>query len=317
MLAPALPRPAHIACDEQFLTDAIEGLSSPRKTLPPKYLYDAVGSALFEAITVLPEYGLTRADTRLITQNAQRIARIAGPGARVVELGSGSGRKTAAILRAFRMPVYEPIDVSAAALEMCRKELMPFADVRPHVGTYLDGMAEIVWKRGAEPLLLLFLGSTIGNFEPEAAQEFLGSLRALLRPGDTLLIGFDLVKPRAQLLAAYDDPAGVTAAFNRNLLARMNRELGANFHLGNFIHEARFDEQHSRVEMHLCSRIRQTVSFGGRDFEFRAAETIWTESSYKFRTEGIGHLAAATGFDQSAQWIDSEWPFAACLWNAV
>lgn len=315
MLASTLP--FRIAPDiAEFLADVVEGLSEPVKTIPPKYFYDDVGSALFEAITALPEYGLTRADERLLRRHAPAIARFVGAEARIVELGSGTGRKTRQILRAFRTPEYHAIDVSAAALEQCRRDLSAVARVQIHSGTYLDGIGQISLIRGPEPLLVLFLGSTIGNFGHDDGTAFLRSLGGLLRPGDLLLIGFDLVKDRNCLLAAYDDPVGVTAAFNLNLLARINRELGADFKLRQFAHEARYDDSKRRVEMHLRSLKEQTVTIGmaGRHFEFREDETIWTESSHKFRPADLPILAKSTGFREVAQWADTGWPFAESLW---
>ena len=303
----------------EFLNDVVAGLSQARKTLSPKYFYDDVGSALFETITVLPEYGLTRADDRLIRTHASEIAGMLGGRPHVVELGSGSGRKTRWILEACDQPLYDAIDVSPAALDRCKRELADFGRVKTRLGAYLDGMREVSADRGHEPLLLLFLGSTIGNFDPPAACSFLSELRGFLRPGDAMLIGFDLIKNREKLLAAYDDAAGVTAAFNKNLLARINRELCGNFDLRTFDHEVRYDESEHRVEMHLRSRVAQTVRLKPveRDFNFAEGETIWTESSHKFDVAGLARMADESGFRASAVWVDEAWPFAESLWMAV
>jgi dimethylhistidine N-methyltransferase len=306
-----------------FAAEVREGLSwQPRKQLPCQYFYDATGSALYEAITVLPEYGLTRADTRVIRRLAPALsARMPTPVA-VVELGSGSGAKTRRILESLarRGPVdYYPIDVSASALARCAQEMAAFADVHPLAESYMDGLRRAADARlPGQSLLVLFLGSTIGNFERPAAQDFLGQVRASLLPGDALLLGTDLIKPLARMLLAYDDPAGVTAAFNRNLLARINRELGGNFVLRNFAHEARWDPIHHRVEMHLRSLKAQRVSIRAAAFDcdLRKDETIWTESCHKFHPEEVREMAAAAGFECIAQWLDDTWPFAESLFAA-
>lgn len=299
----------------EFAADVRTGLSKPRKELPSKYLYDAVGSALFETITVLPEYGLTRADRRLLESLAPSLPRHFSS---VAELGSGSGSKTRWVLDSLRPEHYYPIDVSAAALEQCGKELSGLAEVRPVLASYLHGMREVKLSRSDNgPLLVLFLGSTIGNFDPPYRDEFLTGLRELLDPGDGVLIGFDLVKPLDTMLLAYDDPAGVTAAFNKNLLGRINRELNGSFLLRHFVHEVRYDSREQRIEMHLRSLASQRVTIGAAEFScyFDEGETIWTESSYKFRAEQIPEIAASTGFSCIRQWSDREWPFAESLWQ--
>jgi dimethylhistidine N-methyltransferase len=234
-------------------------------------------------------------------------------------LGSGDGRKTRGLLTAFAGPrrlQYRPIDISRSALVACRRTLADVADVEPIEAVYLDGIkAAACMRRPGDRLLVLFLGSTIGNFERDAAREFLASLRALLRTGDALLLGADLVKPERELLLAYDDPAGVTAAFNLNLLARINRELGANFDVRGFAHEARYDRTARRIEMHLVSRRRQCVIApqAGLVADFEEGESIWTESSYKFSAGEVREIASRAGFECAAQWIDEEWPFAETL----
>ena len=307
---------------QEFASDVRRDLSkTPQRELHSKYLYDAVGTALFEVITLLPEYGLTRADDRLIKANAAEIVgRLPAPPI-VAELGSGSGRKTRWILEALARRayvLYYPIDVSASALHACRNELGTIDSV--HIveieGAYIDGLAEVTKRRSGEPLLVLFLGSTIGNFERGPAEQFLRQIRALLVPGDALLLGTDLVKPLSQILPAYDDPIGVTAAFNLNLLARINRELGGDFDPRRFRHQARYNQLEQRVEIHLLSLVSQTVRIPAADFEFtlRAGETIWTESSHKFVLDEIPELARKTGFLSVGQWVDAAWPFAENLW---
>jgi dimethylhistidine N-methyltransferase len=306
----------------EFAADVCAGLRKPQKELHSKYLYDELGSALFEAITYLPEYGLTRADERLLAEHAADIAELIAPPVTVIELGSGAGRKTRPILTALRPSNpglrYFPIDVSAEALERCRRELDDVADVRPLPSSYLDGLASAVAARVAgEGLLILFLGSTIGNFEPPCALEFLRDLRRALEPGDALLVGADLIKEPKRMLPAYDDPTGVTGAFNLNLLGRINRELGGTFELPKFEHQARWNEQQHRIEMHLRSRVDQTVEIRecGLAVALRTGETIWTESSHKFHPADLSAMAEATGFHVTAQWVDQKWPFAESLWT--
>ena len=310
----------------EFADDVAAGLLRPgQKELPSKYFYDEVGSALFEVISALPEYGLTRADERILRRHAADIvSRLPAP-VLVAELGSGSGRKTRWILEALgrRHPVtYHPIEISPSALERCAREMSSMAAVsvvgfeRP----YLDGLLAAAARRSdGESLLVLFLGSTIGNFDRPAADEFLRRVRGLLRPGDALLLGADLVKPVPVMLAAYDDPLGVTAAFNLNLLARINRELDAGFDLALFQHVARYDENEQRIEMYLRSRVEQVIRIGALDagVHFAAGETIWTENSHKYTPSGIVALAGRSGFRCEAQWLDEEWPFAQSLLTAV
>lgn len=298
----------------EFACEVRSGLSKRQKELPSKYLYDDLGSALFDAITQLAEYGLTRADQRILNRHAADLPREFST---VAEFGSGSGRKTRTILDALAPESYFPIDLSAHALTRCQRELGGLARVTPIEASYLDGLDRI--QRNGEPVLLLFLGSTIGNFDTRCRADFLAQVRRRLRAGDGLLIGFDLVKPVETMIEAYDDPAGVTAAFNLNLLGRINRELGGDFDLRAFAHQARWDEREQRIEMHLGARERQTVTI--RDGEIRAhleaGETIWTESSHKFRAADLEQMAREAGFRQDQQWIDEEWPFAENFWRAV
>jgi len=296
-----------------------------QKELPSKYLYDDVGSALFEVISVLPEYGLTRADERLLRQHAdEMVSRMASP-VLVAELGSGSGKKTRWILEALsrRQPTtYFPIDISPTALAQSEKELgrLDSVSIVGYERPYLDGLVAVAAGRNAgEYLLVLFLGSTIGNFDHPAGEEFLAEVRRILTPGDGLLLGTDLEKPIPQLIAAYDDPLGVTAAFNLNLLARINRELDANFNLTQFRHVVQYDEQERRIEMYLRSTCKQIVEIpkAGFSVTFAKNETIWTESSHKYRLEEVVQMAERTGFRCDAQWLDADWPFAQSLFIAT
>jgi L-histidine N-alpha-methyltransferase len=237
----------------------------------------------------------------------------------VAELGSGSGSKTRWILESLARGgplTYCPIDISATALDRCAQELAPFGEIVPIEDSYLTGLRRaICHRRSGQPLLVMFLGSTIGNFERADASDFLREIRGCLMPGDALLLGTDLIKPVARMILAYDDPAGVTAAFNLNLLARINRELDGDFVLRNFAHEARFDEPRGRIEMHLRSTVAQTVTIGAASFccDLRKGETIWTESCNKFRPDEICEMATLAGFHCGARWIDQEWPFAESL----
>jgi len=305
-----------------FAASVRAGLTkSGQKELHSQYLYDDLGSALFDAITCLPEYGLTRADVRLLESHAVELSSGLPHCVRVAELGSGSGSKTRPVLEALasRVVAYHPIDVSPAALAHCEKELAAYALVCPLQASYLDGLREAAAQRTGEGLLVLFLGSSIGNFERGPGLECLRGIRRELQPGDSLLLGADLVKDPHAMLLAYDDPTGVTAAFNLNLLGRVNRELGANFHLRSFAHEAHYDAAQRRVEMHLRSLVSQTVEIPGAgcSVTFELGESIWTESSHKYELAEMETMAAASGFSVAAQWVDSVWPFVESLWRAV
>jgi L-histidine N-alpha-methyltransferase len=303
----------------EFACDVRVGLGKPQKELHSKYLYDELGSSLFESITHLPEYGLTRADERLLRLHSPDIAALLPASVAVIELGSGVGQKTLHLLRAIGRDSlrYYPIDVSADALARCERDLSDVAEVHPLVQSYLDGMARATAERKpGEAFLVMFLGSTIGNFERKCAFEFLRDLRRALLPGDALLIGADLVKEPHRMLVAYDDPTGVTGAFNLNLLGRINRELGGDFQLRQFEHQARWNDEHRRIEMHLRSRVDQTAFIAEADFSvsFQVGETIWTESSHKFHLQELDAMAEQTGFRVEGQWVDRVWPFAENLW---
>lgn len=316
MYAPAL--------DNEFARAVCAGLKrAGQRALPCRYFYDDVGSALFEAITRLAEYGLSRADARILEACAGPLVDALPSDVAVAELGSGSGVKTRFVLEALgrrQQVIYYPIDVSVASLMQCAQELAGVADVCPLGMSYLEGMRVVATRRiPGQALLLLFLGSTIGNFEPEAAIDFLYAIRTSLEPGDALLLGTDLVKEEPAMLAAYDDPAGVTAAFNRNLLGRINRELGGDFDLAHFEHHVRYVAQAQRIEMHLRSKRRQivTVRGAGLTVEFAAGETILTEVCCKFSPEQICTMARSAGYHLAAQWTDQAWPFAESLLVAV
>jgi L-histidine Nalpha-methyltransferase len=314
MLVHAIP--SNVSYD--FAADVRAGLTrSGQKELPSKYLYDEVGSALFEVICRLPQYGLTRADERLLQRHADEVVdRLRGPVA-VAELGSGTGKKTRWLLEAFcrrQHTSYYPVEISRSALVMCERELSDI-DAISIVGferEYLDGLLEVAaYRKSGQRLFVLFLGSTIGNFDRPAGVKFLGAVRSILQSGDSLLLGADLEKSSAQLLGAYDDELGVTAAFNLNLLARTNRELGADFDLLHFTHLAKINPVARSVEMHLQSKRMQVVNIPAAEvsIEFQEGETIWTESSHKYSAEEIVETAREAGFRCECQWIDEQWPF--------
>jgi L-histidine N-alpha-methyltransferase len=310
----------------EFATEITVGLSHPgQKELPSKYLYDEVGSALFDVVCLLPEYGLSRAGMRLAQRYSHDIiGRLPSPVV-VAELGSGSGQKTRWLLEALsrRQRVnYYPIDISGSALNRCQQELgqMDMVSIVGFERAYLDGLQEVAARRReGEHIFVLFLGSTIGNFDRPAGDQFLHEVRNILNEGDALLLSTDLEKPVPKLMLAYDDPAGVTAAFNKNLLARVNRELDADFNLANFEHAVRYDEAERRIEMHLRSTTWQriTIRRAGFAFSMRAGETIWTESSHKYNPQEVIRMGERTGYRCAGQWFDSEWQFAQNLFFAV
>ena len=320
------PAPVLTPALSLFASEVVVGLSHPgQKELPSKYLYDEAGSALFDVICLLPEYGLSRAGMRLARRYAHDIVgRLPGP-VLVAELGSGSGQKTRWLLEALsrRQRVnYYPIDISGSALTRCQQELghLEMVSVVGFERAYLDGLQEVAARRReGEQIFLLFLGSTIGNFDRPAGDQFLREVRSILQEGDALLLSTDLEKPVPRLLLAYDDPTGVTAAFNKNLLARINRELGADFDLTRFEHVVRYDEAERRVEMHLRSTAWQriTIRNAGFGIYLREGETIWTESSHKYNPQEVIRMGERTGYRCVEQWFDSEWLFAQNLFFAV
>jgi dimethylhistidine N-methyltransferase len=299
----------------RYCEDVRRGLLATPKELSPAYFYDEIGSALYEAITYLPEYGLTNADVRLLRAHARDVASMMPPSFAVAELGSGSGRKTRPILEAARhagrRPLYFPIDLSESALENCRESLTDVACVEPVLASFLDGLERVRGSHG-NPMLVLFVGSSIGNFDPQDARAFLESVEGMLGPDDRMLLGVDLVKEAKRIVEAYDDQAGVTAAFNKNLLARINRELGGDFDLPSFQHEARYREDPPRIEMHLRAlrACEVRVEAAGVTCRFEAGETILTEKSHKYTLPMLDSLVAGAGLRLEARWVDEEWPFA-------
>src|ERR1700694_5761883 len=306
----------------EFASEVRGGLARlGQKELPSKFLSDDGGWALFKVISHLSEYGLTRADERLLQRHASEIVERLDAPAPVAELGRGSGKNTRRVLEAlsrWQRTFYYPVEISRSALLMCQRELSDI-DSLSIVGferEYLDGLLEVAAHRQrSQHLFVLFLGSTIGNFDRPAGLKFLAEVRRILQPGDSLLLGTDLEKSSAQLIKAYDDELGVTAAFNLNPLARINRELGADFDLGQFVHTARINREARSVEMHLRSKRRQTVRIPAADLrvEFLEGETIWTESSHKYSADEVFQMARNAGFSCQAQWIDEQWPFAESL----
>jgi dimethylhistidine N-methyltransferase len=310
--------------DAQFAAEVREALSGRPRRLPTKRLYDALGSRLFEAICELPWYPITRAERRLLERFAPAVAERVAPPAVLVELGSGSGHKTAIVARALAArgaPVTaHVVDLSPTALELSRRALgaLPGVSVVAHEALYEPGLGRALAGRPpAGAALVLLLGSNLGNFEPDEAVALLARIGRALRPGDRLLVGGDLVKAEADVLLAYDDPLGVTAAFDKNLLLRVNRELGADFDLGAFAHRAIWNGAAARVEMHLVSRRAQRVRIPGAGLELALAEgeSIWTESSYKYTPEGLSELGRAAGVERLESFVDVRDRFCATLFG--
>jgi dimethylhistidine N-methyltransferase len=307
-----------------FAAEVARDLQLTPKQLQSKYLYDALGSSLFDAICRLPWYPVTRAETRILVRRGRDVVRtIAGRrGATIVELGCGNGEKMMLLAEALQAEGgtarVHLIDISSQALEATEQRLtrLQHVSVVGHQSTYEDGLRRAAAAReGDGPMLVLLLGSNIGNFDAPAALAFLRRIRAVLREGDLLLLGADLVKPERELLLAYDDPLGVTAAFNKNLLVRVNRELGGDFELEAFAHVAVWNPADRRIEMHLESRVEQMVTIAAADLrvEFARGERIWTESSYKYTPEEIQGMGIDTGFETHRQWFDDRDRFALTL----
>jgi dimethylhistidine N-methyltransferase len=299
-----------------FEADVVEGLSRPHKQIPPKYFYDAEGSRLFEAICELPEYYPTRTELGLLFEIAPEIAAAIPDGAALVEFGSGASLKTRLVLDAApQVAVYAPIDISAPALAAAAAAIerdYPDVAVAPLVDDFTAALALPAAAQG-RPRTGFFPGSTIGNFTPDEAVDFLAGAHRLLGPDAGFLVGIDLVKDEDVLVAAYDDAQGVTAAFNRNLLARINRELGGDFDLEAFAHRAVWNAAESRMEMHLESLKDQPATVAGRRFDFAAGETIHTENSYKFTLAGFEALAARAGWRVERSWARETPAFAVVL----
>ncbi len=310
-----------------FAEDVRRGLTASPKFLYPKYFYDELGTLLFEAITALPEYYPTRAEAEILRLHADEIVATLGGPVWLLELGSGDGQKTRLMIEALLARQgtleYVPVDISESAVEGSSRSLLfsyPGLRITAYVGEYHRALRKIREERVAPGrTLVLFLGSTLGNLDPEERRALLRDVRSLLDPGEGFLLGVDLKKDESVLLPAYDDALGVTAAFNLNLLGRINRELGGEFDLRAFRHRAIYNAREGRVEMHLESRRDQTVAIRelGIEVPFAAGETIHTESSHKFDRELIEALAAETGFELRKAWTDSEGRFASNLLVAV
>jgi L-histidine Nalpha-methyltransferase len=294
--------------DEAFAAAIVDGLSAPTKSLPCRYLYDERGSLLFEKITALPEYYPTRTETAILKAHVGEIAGGLGKGEVLVEFGSGSSRKTEILLGAMpNLVAYVPIDVSENALEDAQRRLskrFPNLDIRPVHGDFSQALRLPAHLRFSRKIGF-FPGSTIGNLEEGEARALLESFRNSLSPGGRLVAGVDLLKDEKTLKLAYDDPAGVTAAFNLNMLERINREFGPAFELDGFSHEARFNKEKSRIEMHLVSGRDQVVDLLGHQFAFHRGETIHTENSHKYTVDGFRALARLAGWTPNRVWTDA------------
>jgi dimethylhistidine N-methyltransferase len=307
----ALRRPVEAdaaEADSSFARDVVAGLTARPKRLSPKYFYDQVGAQLFEGITALPEYYLTRCELEILRERAPEMARFFPAGSALIEFGSGSSKKVRILLEAApTIAAYIPVDISSEMLVQEAEELRrdyPRLAVLPVEADFTQPFSLPAEAAGMAHTGF-FPGSTIGNFEPHEACAFLRHAGRMLGRGATLIIGVDLVKDVSVLNAAYDDAAGVTAKFNLNLLARINRELGANFDLASFSHEAFYNAERHRIEMHLASKKRQKVRVAGRAIEFRAGETIHTENSYKYTLDSFRALARGSGWDPVAVWTDA------------
>jgi dimethylhistidine N-methyltransferase len=307
----------------QFAADVRYYLSLTPRQLPSEYFYDALGSALFDAICRLPWYGITRAESRLLTAHRADILRRIGGLSTIVELGPGNGEKLRLLLDAADgtgVSHVHLVDVSPQALDLAARtigEVGPVGVVT-HRATYDEGLRQAM-AQACGRSLIAFLGSNIGNFDPPGAAAFLSNVRSSVSRHDALLLGVDLVKPERTLTLAYDDPLGVTAAFNRNLLVRINRELGADFDVDQFRHQAVWNGSESRVEMHLvaCRAQDVRIEHSELDLHIGTGERIWTESSYKYSPERITALLRAGGFAVVRQWIDEDAQFALTLAEAM
>lgn len=298
------PGTSRTLCDE-----ILSGLRGRPKMLPPKLFYDATGAELFERITELDEYYLTAAEIEILRQRAGEIAERVGPRAALIEYGSGAGIKVRLLLDALEEPVAcVPIDISGEQLEEVAAtldQLYPDVAILPVRADYTKPVALPALPADARRVAF-FPGSTIGNFEPAAAAAFLRAIRQTVGDDGSLILGVDRRKDRATLEAAYDDADGVTAAFNRNALVRLNREFGADFSLDHFVHRATWNDEASRIEMHLVSLADQVVTVAGMAIPFTAGETIWTESSYKYDRQRLDALVAAGGWRIEALWTDAQ-----------
>ena len=323
-LAHAVPR-IDIDAAAEFANDVRYYLGLAPRQLPSRYLYDSLGSALFDAICELPWYAIPRAEAQLLAEHRDDVFTALGRVSTVVELGPGRGEKLHALLEA-RPPqadilTIHLVDVSRAALTASARALGELEDIHivTHEAPYEVGLEDLGRKsRAGGVTLALFLGSNIGKFDRPGAEAFLRTIRAALLPGDALLLGADLVKPERDLLLAYDDPRGVTAAFNRNLLVRINRELGGHFNVDTFDHRAVWNAPESRMEMHLVARAAHRVRIDAADIEidFSEGEPIWTESSYKYQPAEVVEVVERAGFECLAQWVETSASFALSLFRA-
>ncbi|MFW5927241.1 MAG: L-histidine N(alpha)-methyltransferase [Wenzhouxiangella sp.] len=297
---------------EQFRADVLAGLAAPQKAIPCKYLYDERGSELFDRICRTDDYYVTRADLALHENSLPEIARRIGTGAHIIEFGSGTGLKTRRLLASLHEPrAYTPIEISTAALEASVTDLgraFPDLDIHPVQADYTRQIDERLFELDppAARRVVYFPGSTIGNFDRNEAIGFLERMGRIAGRGGAILIGVDLLKSRDRLQAAYDDSEGITAEFNRNLLIRLERELGAQVDPDVFRHEARFDRDRGRVEMHLVAKRSTAIVLDGRRFELLPGESIHTENSYKYSLEGFRDLAVRAGLRAEAHWTDPE-----------
>ena len=303
----------------RFAEDVRRGLGASPKTLSPKWLYDARGSGLFELICEQPEYYPPRIETALLEAHAPEIAAALGPDALVFEYGAGNARKTALLLGALARPAgYVPVDISREALLSAAETLgrrLPRVPVRPVVADFTEDVALPLAGLECARRIAFFPGSTIGNFDPPEVVALLRRMARDAGPGGALVIGVDLPKDEETLVRAYDDPAGVTAAFDLNLLARMNRELEGDFRLSAFRHLARWDAHRSRIEMHLVSQELQQVRVAGATFVFEEGETIHTENAYKWEPRAFDVLAAIAGWAHERTWMDEKAWFAVKLYR--
>jgi dimethylhistidine N-methyltransferase len=292
----------------RFLKDVIEGLSQPRKAIPCKYLYDDRGSALFDEICELDEYYLTRTEVAILRAHVHAMAAAIGEDCELIEFGSGSGLKTRLLLENLREPrAYLPIDISAEPLARSALELagrFPGLEIHPVFADFTGPVSLPDTGNPRARRVVYFPGSTIGNFRPRVALELLRSIARMVGEGGGLLIGFDLDKDESIVGPAYNDRRGISAEFNLNILARINRELDADFDLDAFVHSANYVRPKERVEMHLISRKNQVVHVDGRGFSFREGEMIHTEYSYKYSLEHFGRLTSRAGFALGRQWFD-------------
>ena len=295
---------------QEFLQDVIAGLSAPQKTLPYKYFYDEKGSQLFDQICELEEYYLTRTEQHILQERGAEMGEWIGPHALLFEPGAGSSVKVETLFPHLHTPTaYVPVDISREHLLVSTERLQkrfPHIPIVPVVADYSSPFSTPSLEQTPNRIVVFYPGSTIGNFPPEEAVSFLKRLSNFVGPGGGLLIGFDVKKDKARLEAAYNDKKGVTAAFHMNLLERINRELHANIELTQFAHHAPFNEDKSRIEMHLVSRCPQKVSIAGHTFSFEEGETIFTECSYKHTPEKLAAIAEKAGFAREVFWTDQE-----------